>query len=49
MTPAPGLVILDCDGVHVDSERVSLRIQAEQLTALGLPTRFEDCVRELLG
>jgi HAD superfamily hydrolase (TIGR01509 family) len=44
-----GLVIFDCDGVLVDSDRVALRIQAERITALGLPTTYEDCVRDFLG
>jgi beta-phosphoglucomutase-like phosphatase (HAD superfamily) len=44
-----GLVIFDCDGVLVDSDRISLRIEAEALTAIGLPTRYEDCVRDYLG
>jgi len=43
------LVIFDCDGVLVDSDRISLRIQAEHITALGLPTTYEDCVRDFLG
>jgi HAD superfamily hydrolase (TIGR01509 family) len=43
------LVIFDCDGVLVDSDRISLRIQAERITALGLPTTYEDCVRDYLG
>jgi HAD superfamily hydrolase (TIGR01509 family) len=45
----PELVIFDCDGVLVDSDRISLRIQAEWITALGLPTSYEDCVRDFLG
>jgi HAD superfamily hydrolase (TIGR01509 family) len=44
-----GLVIFDCDGVLVDSDRISLRIQAEHITALGMPTTYEDCVRDFLG
>jgi HAD superfamily hydrolase (TIGR01509 family) len=44
-----GLVIFDCDGVLVDSDRISLRIQAERIGALGLPVTYEDCVREFLG
>jgi HAD superfamily hydrolase (TIGR01509 family) len=44
-----GLVIFDCDGVLVDSDRISLRIQAERISALGLPVTYEDCVREFLG
>lgn len=43
------LVIFDCDGVLVDSDRISLRIQAEWITALGLEMSYEDCVREFLG
>ncbi|MBS1862008.1 MAG: HAD family hydrolase [Actinobacteria bacterium] len=46
---AAGLVIFDCDGVLVDSDRIALRIQAERITALGLPTTYEDCVRDFLG
>ncbi len=42
-------MIFDCDGVLVDSDRISLRIQAERITALGLPTTYEDCVRDYLG
>ncbi len=45
----PELVIFDCDGVLVDSDRISLRIQAEKITALGLETSYEDCVRDFLG
>jgi HAD superfamily hydrolase (TIGR01509 family) len=43
------LVIFDCDGVLVDSDRISLRIQAERISALGLETTYEDCVRDFLG
>ena len=43
------LVIFDCDGVLVDSDRISLRIQAEWISALGLPMTYEDCVRDFLG
>jgi HAD superfamily hydrolase (TIGR01509 family) len=43
------LVIFDCDGVLVDSDRISLRIQAERISALGLEMTNEDCVREFLG
>jgi HAD superfamily hydrolase (TIGR01509 family) len=44
-----GLVIFDCDGVLVDSDRISLRIQAEWITDLGLEASYEDCVRDFLG
>jgi HAD superfamily hydrolase (TIGR01509 family) len=46
---ATALVIFDCDGVLVDSDRIALRIQAERISALGLPTTYEDCVRDFLG
>ena len=45
----PELVIFDCDGVLVDSDRISLRIQAERISALGLEMSYEDCVRDFLG
>lgn len=44
-----GLVIFDCDGVLVDSDRISLRVQAERLCALGLDVSYEDCLRDFLG
>jgi HAD superfamily hydrolase (TIGR01509 family) len=43
------LVIFDCDGVLVDSDRISLRIQAERISALGLEMSYEDCVQDFLG
>jgi HAD superfamily hydrolase (TIGR01509 family) len=43
------LVIFDCDGVLVDSDRISLRIQAEWITDLGLEMTYEECVRDFLG
>ncbi len=42
-------MIFDCDGVLVDSDRISLRIQAERLRALGLDISAEDCMRDFLG
>jgi len=43
------LVIFDCDGVLVDSDRLSLEIQARHITALGVPMTGDDCSREFLG
>lgn len=43
------LVIFDCDGVLVDSDRISLQLQAKHVTALGLPMDGDDCAREFLG
>jgi len=33
--PAPGLVIFDCDGVLVDSERVCNQVMADLRAELG--------------
>jgi HAD superfamily hydrolase (TIGR01509 family) len=35
--------------VLVDSERISLRLQARALTEIGLPTTYEDCLRDYGG
>ena len=43
------LVIFDCDGVLVDSEPISNRILARELTAIGLPTSTEDSMRDYMG
>lgn len=45
----PDLVIFDCDGVLVDSDRISLRIQVERLADLGLDMAFDDATRDFLG
>jgi HAD superfamily hydrolase (TIGR01509 family) len=43
------LVIFDCDGVLVDSERISNRVLAEALTAEGLPTSLEEALAQYKG
>ena len=43
------LVIFDCDGVIVDSEPVSNRILAEELTSLGWPMATAEATRRFLG
>jgi HAD superfamily hydrolase (TIGR01509 family) len=43
------LVIFDCDGVLVDSEPVSNRVLAEDLTARGWALRTEDVTRRFVG
>jgi beta-phosphoglucomutase-like phosphatase (HAD superfamily) len=43
------LVIFDCDGVLVDSERIALRINQEMLADLGWPLSADDIVRLFLG
>ncbi len=46
---APEAVVFDCDGVLVDSERLSNEIFAQVITEEGLPTSFDDSVRRYLG
>jgi HAD superfamily hydrolase (TIGR01509 family) len=42
------LVIFDCESVLIDSDRISLRVQAEMLCELGVPTSYDACVRDFL-
>ena len=43
------LLIFDCDGVLVDSESLSCRIDAEFLTQIGIPYTAEEIARQFLG
>jgi HAD superfamily hydrolase (TIGR01509 family) len=43
------LLIFDCDGVLVDSEMLSCRIDAELLTECGLPYTADEIVRDFVG
>ncbi|RDI55158.1 HAD family hydrolase [Microvirga subterranea] len=43
------LLIFDCDGVLVDSEPLSCRIDAEVLTGLGVPYTAEEIARSFVG
>jgi HAD superfamily hydrolase (TIGR01509 family) len=43
------LVIFDCDGTLVDSERIANEVFAELITDEGLPTTFDECVRRYMG
>lgn len=45
----PGLVIFDCDGVLVDSERLGNQRLAQMLTEAGFPISYEDCRRTFVG
>ncbi|WP_428651524.1 HAD family hydrolase [Roseibium sp.] len=45
----PGLVIFDCDGVLVDTERVANRILAELVTDLGFPISGPQCQQRFMG
>lgn len=44
-----GLVIFDCDGVLVDSERIANRVFAEVLNELGLSLTLEDMFDTFVG
>lgn len=43
------LLIFDCDGVLVDSEKIANEVLAETLTALGRPMTAADSVRTQIG
>ncbi len=44
-----GLVIFDCDGVLVDSERLTVVVEARMLTEMGWPISVEEVVRRFVG
>ena len=44
-----GLVVFDCDGVLVDTERLTVGIEARVLTELGWPITAEEVVRRWMG
>jgi HAD superfamily hydrolase (TIGR01509 family) len=46
---AVGLVIFDCDGVLVDTERLTVGVEARLLTELGWPHTVDDVVERFLG
>lgn len=43
------LVIFDCDGVLVDSERLAIRTEAEILSRLGWPLTESEIVERFVG
>jgi HAD superfamily hydrolase (TIGR01509 family) len=50
VTASPfGLVIFDCDGVLVDSERLSVRVDVEYLARLGWPMSEAEIVELFVG
>lgn len=49
MVATPSLVIFDCDGVLVDSERLTAEISAEVLTSLGWPLTADEVLRRFVG
>lgn len=42
-------VIFDCDGVLVDTELIANRVLASLLTQAGVPTTFDECMRDYRG
>lgn len=48
-TTRPDLVIFDCDGVLVDTERIAVRVDAEVLAQLGWPLTDEEIIQRFLG
>jgi HAD superfamily hydrolase (TIGR01509 family) len=47
--PPYQLIIFDCDGVLVDSERITNQVFVEMLNALGLPLTLEDMFEHFVG
>ena len=45
----PELVLFDCDGVLVDSERITVAVEARVLTSLGWPMTPDEVVRRWMG
>ena len=45
----PGLVILDCDGVLIDSEVLACTLDAEIYTAAGYPISTEEVMARFIG
>ncbi|MBZ4321653.1 HAD family hydrolase [Streptomyces huiliensis] len=43
------LVIFDCDGVLVDSERICVRVEAEYLAELGAPFTEAEIIEKFVG
>jgi HAD superfamily hydrolase (TIGR01509 family) len=48
-TPAPRLVIFDCDGVLIDSEVIAARAQSQALAAHGIAITPEEAARRFAG
>jgi HAD superfamily hydrolase (TIGR01509 family) len=46
---SPDLVVFDCDGVLVDSERLTVGVEARVLTELGWPMEAADVVARWMG
>jgi HAD superfamily hydrolase (TIGR01509 family) len=49
VAPAPELVIFDCDGVLVDSEKLAVKVDARVLAELGWPLTEAEIVERFVG
>ena len=49
MTRPIELVVFDCDGVLVDSERLAVRVDVQVLAALGWPLTEQDVIERFVG
>jgi HAD superfamily hydrolase (TIGR01509 family) len=49
VSDGPDLVIFDCDGVLVDSERLTTEVEARVLTSLGWPMNRAEVVERWMG
>ena len=49
MATSPELVIFDCDGVLIDSERLAVRVDVEVLRELGWPLTEEEVIERFVG
>lgn len=47
--PAPELVVFDCDGVLVDSERIAVKVDARVLAELGWPLTEAEVAERFVG
>lgn len=45
----PDLIIFDCDGVLLDSEKIANEVVAQELTALGWKMTTEDSIKNFMG
>ena len=49
MSVAPALVVFDCDGVLVDSERLAVRVEARLIGELGWPITESEVLERFVG